>query len=167
LPLERQAEGRVKRQADHYGQKPVIADNGPLFDVHEVPVRAHMRTVKGAKPADALPGVMASFDADDSVQRAKAYVREKLAELYRERCNAFRMGAQSVEGYVTADDADRLLREWPQFPKDLLSRESQAWRGSIFRGGGWYKTGRHVNATRAHMNGTELPCWALRDAVAA
>jgi hypothetical protein len=134
---------------------------------HEVPVRAHLRTLPGDAPPSGearRDAVLEAFDGEDAVQVAKRYVQRELAALYRERDTAFRIGARSEIPYVTADDADAVLCRWPQRPKALDERGNN-WRGALLRGGGWYRiAGKVVRSHRDRMNSTDLACWALREA---
>jgi hypothetical protein len=150
---------------------PESVDSLPLFGgspepepiTHAVPVRAHMRAVPGEAPPsgrERRDAALAGHETRDASAKALAYVRGKLAELYRSRVRA--LPSFPERHGVTADDADRILREWPQFPKELLELPKQNWRGAIFNPRQWEKTGQSVPATRDHMNSTTLPLWRLR-----
>jgi hypothetical protein len=104
---------------------------------------------------------LAGHETRDASAKALAYVREKLAELYRSRVRALPSFPESHG--VTADDADRILREWPHFPRELLELPKQSWRGAIFNPRMWERTGRMIRSTREHLNATDLPVWRLRD----
>jgi hypothetical protein len=163
-----------RRDADHYGSaRPAPVTDLPLFGgapkpdpvTHQVEVRAHLRAVPGERPAtgaERRDAALAGHETRDASSRALAYVRDKLAELYRSRVRA--LPSFPERHFVTADDADRILREWPQFPKELLELPKQNWRGAIFTRGTWERTGRLVSSKREHLNATDLPCWRLRDA---
>lgn len=152
---------------------PESMDSLPLFGgapvvepvTHEVPVRAHMRAVPGEAPPsgrERRDAALAGHETRDASARALAYVREQLAWLYRSRVRA--LPSYPEKHGVTADDADRILRAWPQFPKELLELPKQNWKGAVFRTG-WVRTGRHVPSVRPHMNATDLPCWRPVDAL--
>jgi hypothetical protein len=160
---------------DHYGSpKPAPADLGPLFGgapapepvTHQVEVRAHLRSVSGQAPPsgrDRRDTALAGHEGREASAVALAYVREKLAELYRSRVRA--LPSFPEKHGVTADDADRILKEWPQFPRELLALPKQNWRGAIFTAKHWERTGRMVRSAREHLNATDLPVWRLRDDV--
>lgn len=122
-----------------------------------VPVRAHLRRVTGAEPAggdERRDTALLKLEAKQATQRAVAYVRTQLRQLYRLRA------MRSPDAYVTADDVERILRDWPQCPDEAkASHGPQHWRGTVFRGPGWRHTGRTVPSLRPHMNATALPCW--------
>lgn len=163
-----------RREADHYGSaRPAPVTDLPLFGgapepepvTHQVEVRAHLRAVPGERPAtgaERRDAALAGHETRDASSRALAYVRDKLAELYRSRVRA--LPSFPEKHGVTADDADRILKEWPQFPRELLALPKQNWRGAIFNPRHWEKTGQSVPAKRGHMNATTLPLWRLRDA---
>ena len=153
---------------DHYSPPKAPVDLGPLFGgepapapvTHVVEVRAHLRTVAGERPptgAERRDAALANQEAREASAKALAYVRAKLADLYRSRVRA-NAGTQGV----TADDADRILKEWPHFPRELAALPKQNWRGAIFNPRDWEKTGASITATRGHLNGTSLPLWRLR-----
>lgn len=162
-----------RRESDHYGSpKPAPVTDLPLFGgtpepapaTHVVEVRAHLRSVAGEAPQsgrERRDAALAGHEARDASARALAYVREQLAELYRSRVRA--MPSFPAKHGVTADDADRILRAWPQFPRELLALPKQNWRGAIFNPRHWEKTGQSVPAARDHMNSTTLPLWRLRE----
>lgn len=132
-------------------------------------------SMRPASPAQQFSGTM--FDApkpvrrrrvvkEDAAAQAKSYLRGKLASLYRERQMAFQLGARSEIPFVTADDADRFLGEWAQKPVELAVRGNN-WRGSLFKGGSWYRiAGKVVPSHRDRMNATDLSCWALMEEAA-
>lgn len=164
----------MKRDDDHYGsRKPAPStDLGPLFGgtpepepvVHQVEVRAHLRSVPGERPAtgaERRDAALSGHETREASARALAYVREKLAELYRSRVRA--LPSFPEQHGVTADDADRILKAWPQFPRELTELPKQNWRGAIFNPRQWEKTGRSSPAKRGHMNATTLPQWRLRE----
>ena len=130
--------------------------------IHVVPVRAHTRRVRGEAPpsgAERRDAALSAHEQHEAKAVALAYVREKLEALYRERALASRWTGE--EPGVTADDADRILREWPEYPRALATMGNN-WRGSIWRPSVWEKTGRSITAKRGHMHATSLPCWKLR-----
>lgn len=122
--------------------------------VRLVEVAAHMRRVAGApKPsaAERRDVALDALEAKKDVREAVVYVRAQLLTLYRSR------KASDPEASVNADDVEGILHRWARCPTSI--RESTGhWKGTIFRGG-WAKTGRYVESTRPHMNGTALPCW--------
>jgi hypothetical protein len=126
---------------------------------HEVSVRAHLRTVPGEAPASGAErrdAILAAHETDDVKRVALDYVRGKLAALYHERVLASRWTGEVP--YVTADDADRLLTEWAQYPAELRA-QGNSWRGSIFKPGAWQKAGPDVPSTRDRMHATPIACW--------
>lgn len=125
--------------------------SAPAPRVHRTHVRAHLRTVKGT-PQPATHREPSS----DAVALALEYVRGKLAELYRSRAATW---PKDRTPFVNADDAARLLREWPACPREAIDGP-QDWRGSIFRKG-WVKTGTYSPSLRKHMRATDLPGWRL------
>jgi hypothetical protein len=152
---------------DHYGARrpdPSAQLAGTMFDttpaepeppVRRVPVRAHMRTVEGP-PApsgeERKAAALEQHELDALKRRAIVYVRAKLLELYRSRV------AWDPNPGVSADDAAKILDAWPDFPTELRAISGN-WKGAIFAGKGWERTGRVVKSKRDHMNGTDLPVW--------
>jgi hypothetical protein len=138
---------------------PIFPPAPIVVPARRVPVRAHLRSVTGPTPAsgpERRDRALNDLAARAATQRAVAYVRERLIALYHERA------ARTSDPYVTADDVEAMLREWPECPDEAKpSHGPQHWRGTVFRGKGWRQTGRHVPSTRPHMNATALPCWAL------
>lgn len=127
-----------------------------------VPVRAHLRRVTGpAVPsgAELRDSALLQLEAKQAVQAAVAYVRPKLVALYQERA------ARDPEGaFVTADDVERILREWHRCPDEAKAEHGpQHWRGLVFRAKGWRQTGRTVPSLRPHMRATQLPAWRYTD----
>jgi hypothetical protein len=126
---------------------------------HTVDVRAHLRTLPGpATPSGVArkEAALSAHEASDPKARALAYVREQLRDLYRSRAATW--PAHQV-AYVNADDADRILRSWPQYPVELHTLGNN-WRGSIFRGAHWkIVTGADQPSLRAHLHGTSIPGW--------
>lgn len=123
--------------------------------VRRVEVSAHMRTVQGPPPADGATRKAAALDAHErqAVKRAAiVYVRARLLTLYRTRA------AANQNASVNADDVDVILRGWPQFDPELRDG-SQNWRGVIFAGKGWERTGEWATSTRPEMNNHLNPCW--------
>lgn len=157
-------------ESEHNRTKKSEPLDGLFAPTHEVPVRAHLRTLPGEAPPsgeDRRDTIMSEFDNDSAVQKAKRHVQRELATLYREREMAFRLGARSEIAYVTADDADAVLCRWPQRPKELDERGNN-WRSVIFRGGAWKRIrGKVVPSHRDRMHATDLACWELRQDVAA
>ena len=130
--------------------------------IHVVPVRAHVRRVRGEAPpsgAERRDHALSAHEQHEAKAVALAYVREKLAELYEERKLAARWTGE--EPHVTGDDADRLLREWSEYPRALASMGNN-WRGAIFNPRSWERTGHDVESTRPHMRSTRMACWRLR-----
>lgn len=125
--------------------------------VHRTHVRAHLRTVKHAPVPGAALRDRALASHSPAVTLALDYVRRKLAELYRSRAATW--PAERVP-YVNADDAARLLREWPECPREIHELGHQNWRGQIFRKG-FVRTGTSAPALRKHMRATDLPGWRL------
>src|SRR4051812_36838763 len=82
----------------------------PAPRVHRTHVRAHLRTVKGT-PQPATHREPSS----DAVTLALEYVRGKLAELYRSRVATW---PAYRPAFVNADDAAKILREWPECPQE-------------------------------------------------
>lgn len=124
---------------------------------HEVEVRAHLRTVPGRAPATGAERRDAALEAmseKDAVRLALDYVREQLITLYKSRQHWMPQDKR----WVTSDDADKLLREWPRYPTELLGRPNH-WRGSLFKSKGWVLSGHSVPSKREHMNATTLPGW--------
>jgi hypothetical protein len=164
---------KPRRESDHYGTRaPAPVTDLPLFGgapepepvVHQVEVRAHLRAVPGERPpagTERRDAALSGHETRDASSRALAYVREKLAELYRSRVRA--LPSFPEQHGVTADDADRILKAWPQFPRELAELPKQNWRGAIFNPRSWEKTGQSAPAKRGHMNATTLPLWRLRD----
>ena len=123
-----------------------------------VPVRAHLRTVAGASTpptgAERRDTALLKLEAKEVTVAAREYVRAKLVALYESRTLTMR------EPYVTADDVETILRDWPECPDEAKPAHGpQHWRGTVFRGRGWKQTGRVVPSLRPHMNATALPCW--------
>lgn len=132
-------------------------DETPVDRPRRVPVRAHLRKVAGAETPSGIERanrVLIDFEARKATQGAIAYVRANLAELYEKRVRS------RGPAFVTADDIDTILREWPQCPDEAKAEHGpQHWRGTVFRNRAWVQTGQSVPALRKHMNGTSLPCW--------
>lgn len=127
----------------------------PTPPVHRVEVSAHMRTVAGAAPPNgAQRRALALEDHErQEVKRAAiVHVRARLLGLYRSRL------ASNPNASVNADDVDTILRGWPQFDPELRDG-SQNWRGVIFAGRGWERTGEWVRSKRPEMNNHLNPCW--------
>lgn len=127
----------------------------PAPPVRRTEVAAHMRTLPGSpKPGGAAR--RASAVGDHELQAAKraaiVHVRAGLLGLYRSRL------ATDPNASVNADDVDAILRAWPQFDPKLRDG-SQNWRGAIFAGKGWVRTGAWVASKRAEMNNHMNPCW--------
>lgn len=136
----------------------------PITKPRRVPVRAHLRTVTTTPAQPPLTGAErrdAALDkhaAKEWTHGAVAYVRAQLVALYRQRLT------RSDGAYVTADDVEAVLREWPACPPEAQPANGpQHWRGTVFRGKGWRQTGRTVPSARPHMNATALPCWVPTD----
>lgn len=130
-------------------------DTTPAPPVHRVPVHAHMRTVEGPAPLDGATrrdNALADHERQAAKRAAIVYVRARLLTLYRTRA------ATDPKASVNADDVDAILRAWPQFDPELRDGH-QAWRGVIFAGKGWARTGEWAPSTRAEMNNHLNPCW--------
>lgn len=147
---------RVPRLEDQLAGTMFSPATEPAPPVRRVPVTAHMRTVSGA-PAPAGETRRSSALEDHELQAIKratiVHVRAQLLALYRSRA-----AGGNRDAFVTADDADAILRAWPQFDP-VLRDGSQNWRGSIFAGKGWARTGQWVPSTRDEMNSHMNPCW--------
>lgn len=120
------------------------------------PVRAHMRRMKGSPP----PSVVERRDAAlvrhaerEAVRVAREYVRARLLDLYRARA------ATDPHASVSADDADVILRAWAECPPEIFALKSQAWRGTLFTGGAWTRTGARIVSTRPGMHAHDYPTW--------
>lgn len=127
----------------------------PAPPVRRVEVTAHMRTVSGPPAPDGATRKAAAFADHESqaVKRAAiVHVRARLLGLYRTRV------ATNPNASVNADDVDTILRAWPQFDPELRDG-SQNWRGVIFAGKGWERTGEWVPSKRDEMNNHLNPCW--------
>lgn len=128
---------------------------------HQVPVRAHRRTVAGdpgptgGQLRDAALGAHAG---DSSLAFVRGYLRAALAELYRARQVAWVHKPERI--CVNADDVADILDGWPDYPADIRSRPGH-WKGSLFAGREWEKTGTSVTSSRPHMHATLLPNWRL------
>lgn len=158
---------RSSMDAEHHAVKPVdlgcdfglFAEPSALPDapaplVRTTMVSSHRRTLEGPplpSEAERRDAVLQSFEDGPASRRALVYVRAKLLELYRRR------RLTNPECYVTADDAHDILDAWADYPRDDLP--SNNWRGSIFRGSHWKRTGETIESKRNH--GTALPCWAV------
>jgi hypothetical protein len=137
----------------------LILDTPPSpVAARRVPVRAHLRRVTGSEAptgAERKDTALVKHASRVVLHRAIEYVREHLRALYRERA-----ARSSESAFVTADDVERVLREWSACPDEAKPAFGpQRWRGAVFRGPGWRQTGRTVPSLRPHMNGTALPCW--------
>jgi hypothetical protein len=134
--------------------------DGPTY---RTPVRAYTRRVKGDAPpsgAERRNAALAQLEAKDAVKSAKEYVRAKLRALYDSRA-----AVDPAQAFVTADDVEAILRDWPQCPA-VLRRGPQKWRGTVFAGKGWALTGRTVPSTRPEMRAHRNPAWRPVDASA-
>lgn len=129
---------------------------------HEVEVRAHLRTVPGAAPLSGEERkqlALVTLEGRKATQAALAYVRGKLAELYRSRLATW--PAHRV-AFVNADDADRILRTWAYYPTSLKEKPNY-WRGSIWAKGQWeVVVGAEHPSLRPELNATSLPGWRLK-----
>lgn len=127
---------------------------------HKVPVRAHRRTIGAPPPLTGRQRRDAALDTlatREATQGAVAYVRAQLLALYRSR------GATDRDAYVTADDIETVLRDWPDCPKEAQPAHGpQFWRGTVFRKG-WRQTGKSVPSDRPHLHATAMPCWVPTD----
>jgi hypothetical protein len=127
----------------------------PVPPVRRVEVGAHMRTLPGAPKPDGATRKAGALD-DHERQAAKraaiVHVRARLLGLYRSRV------ATNPKASVNADDVDAILRAWPQFDPQLRDG-SQNWRGVIFAGKGWERTGEWARSKRPEMNNHLNPCW--------
>lgn len=142
--------------------------------VRRTEVRAHLRRVAGSP----LPSGAARKDAAQEAhelapfkREAIAYLRRELVFVYDRRMRQWRASgvwhpfsidsqktaAMYDEPYLTADDVDAVLREWPRRPRILDTINGQ-WKGPTFKVG-FEKTGRSVESRRPHMKATTLPCW--------
>lgn len=127
----------------------------PPPPVRKVPVSAHMRTVSGPPAVDGATRRDAALDKHerDAAKRAAiVYVRSRLLTLWRSRA------ATERNAGVHADDVDAILRAWPNFDPELRDG-SQNWRGVIFAGKGWARTGEWAPSKRPEMNNHLNPCW--------
>lgn len=146
-------------------RQPLLAylavDEAPAVPPRRVPVRAHSRRVTGEAPTtgkEDRDAALMHHEARAAVRGALEYVRTKLRELYRSRL------ARSTDAFVTADDIETILRNWPLCPDEATtSYGPQHWRGSVFRERGWQLTGTSVPALRKHMRATTLPAWRFVD----
>lgn len=133
----------------------------PLVPItHRVPVRAHTRRVGGEAPPSGQQlrdTALADHAGDAAKATAIAYLREKLADLYRTRAATW---PSDQTPFVNADDSDRLLREWTHRPTALDDLKSQNWKGAVFARG-FARTGTHQKSLRRHMRATDLPGWKL------
>jgi hypothetical protein len=131
--------------------------------IRKTPVRAHMRRVQGPPPptgAELRDAGIAKATKTPATKTALQYVRAKLLELYHER--AAEWPAHRTP-YVNADDADRLIRQWAECPPEIHQKQSQNWRGAVFRTG-WTRTVGDTPSLRKHMRATALPGWRPIDA---
>ncbi len=139
----------------HASQRRVIEENAPI--VRRTEVRAHMRRVPGEPLPTGEERKKAALDAHDlnaHKRAAKEWVREELRKLYASRCND---RIRFPVPFVNADDAKRLLDNWPQRPRELDAIEGH-WRGTIFKKG-FEHTGGRRPTVRDELKGTELPDW--------
>lgn len=130
----------------------------PPSRARRVPVRAHLRRVAGtaapATGAERRDAALVALESRAVTKTAREYVRRKLVALYESR------RATMTDPYVTADDVESILRDWPNCPDEAKpSHGPQHWRGTVFRGRGWQQTGRAVPSLRPHLHATALPCW--------
>lgn len=82
------------------------------------------------------------------------WLRTQLMQLYRERARGDHGDHWRYNPYVTADDAELLLRKHPE--KDPGGGGS--WKGAIFRGG-WEFTGKLIPSIIAENNGRGQRAW--------
>ena len=132
------------------------ATEPPPPAVRLVEVRAHTRTATGPArpgPDERKAGALEKHEGRPEVREAIVYIRARLLELYRRRHLTDPATAE-----VTADDADEIIRAWPHFPVALRTG-SQNWRGTIFRGRGWERTGRRFVSKRGDMHAHDYPTW--------
>jgi hypothetical protein len=101
---------------------------------------------KGAKRKE-----RALQDHDQHKAAAIGWLRKRLAELYRERCRAYRRSTV----YVTADDARDLYAK-SSFPPAYSA--NRTFFGSIFRGAEWEVVGRAKSLYPAN-NCREIKTW--------
>lgn len=149
-PIRRNSKAKDEATLDMFGAAPALV-------THVVEVRAHLRQVAGAKPASGAErrdAALERMSEKDAVRAALDYVRPKLVELYKSRVRWM----HASKHWISSDDADRLFREWPHYPRELLEG-SNNWRGSLFAQRGWQKTGERIQSTRERLHATELPCW--------
>ena len=129
-----------------------------LFGSHVVEVRAHLRKVPGPPPPsgdERRDGVLAQMETREPVKIALDYAREKLVALFKSR-QSWMTGDKH---FVTADDADKIWREWAQFPVELRDANAN-WKGSTFNAKGWKRIpGRTTPSLRDRMNRTDLALW--------
>jgi hypothetical protein len=133
------------------------------LSTHRVPVRAHRRTVVGEAPPSGRQRRDAALRAhagDSSLAEVRAYVRAQLTALYRQRTVAWAHKPERI--CVNADDVAEILEAWADCPPDIRSRPGH-WKGSLFAGREWEKTGTSVTSSRPHMHATLLPNWRLAE----
>jgi len=60
-----------------------------------------------------------------------------------------------LQGFVTADDVQRVM-----FERQISSKELGNGAGSMFRGKDqWRKTGRYISSVRIAAHGRDIPVW--------
>lgn len=153
-----EAPSRRSPKAKDVATLDMFGTSSPALVTHVVEVRAHLRTVPGAKPASGAERRDAALDdmaGREPVQIALAYAREKLVALFKSR-QSWMTGDKH---WVNADDADKIWRQWAQFPVELRDANAN-WKGSTFNAKGWKRIpGRTTPSLRDRMNRTDLALW--------
>ena len=129
--------------------------------IHVVPVRAHVRRVRGEAPpsgAERRDAALSAHEQHEAKAVALAYVREKLEALYRERERDPRW---RLDPFVSADDIEIIIRQWAACPRAIHEMPGH-WKGAVFKGRTWEAAGS-VNSVRPRMHATPILKWRLRD----
>lgn len=119
-----------------------------------------------------------AFDAPHEGQKRKAaalanheeghedrleYLRTKLRELYEQRARAYHDMQRKPMPYVTADDADTILRAAGNlgYLDDGDDAKPRTWFGALFKAKGWTVCNPpgFVPSLRPDMNARMLRCW--------
>jgi hypothetical protein len=97
-----------------------------------------------------------ALTAHDQRRRATLlWLRRQLASLYELRKAGAQGETYRLKPYVTADDAEMLLRANP----NMDPGGAGAWKGSIFRGDDWQFTGDLIPSVIAENNGRGQRAW--------